>query len=254
MVTLGVDLASQAKRTAVCLIRWDGESADVDCLRTDVTDSDLLELFGRPSQGPDKIAIDAPFGWPENFVRAIHAYSSSTVWSSVDDSHLRLRRTDRVVREKKRLVPLSVSADWIAMTAMRAARLLARVAGDGEAIDRSGGGRFVEAYPAAALMTWGLPCRGYKGPGKEEVRAKLVDDLAEKVGLRLTFSDEVRSRCRESDDMLDALVTALVARAAAIGCCEPIADEDGRLARQEGWIALPQSDSLARLTTIRPDS
>ncbi len=141
MVTLGVDLASQAKRTAVCLIRWDGESADVDCLRTDVTDSDLLDLFGRPCQGPDKIAIDAPFGWPEDFVRAIHTYSTSTVWRSVDDSHLRLRRTDRVVREKTRLVPLSVSADRIAMTAKRAARLLARVAGDGEAIDRSGGGR-----------------------------------------------------------------------------------------------------------------
>ena len=55
-------------------------------------------------------------------------------------------------------------------------------------------------------------------------------------------------------DMLDALVAALVARAAAVGCCEPIADADGRLARQEGWIALPQSDSLARLATIRPDS
>ena len=51
----------------------------------DVTDSDLLDLFGRPGQGPDKIAIDAPFGWPEDFVRAIHTYSTSTVWPSVDD-------------------------------------------------------------------------------------------------------------------------------------------------------------------------
>ena len=256
MVTLGVDLASQAKRTAVCLIRWDGESADVDCLRTDVTDSDLLDLFGRPGQGPDKIAIDAPFGWPEDFVRAIHTYSTSTVWPSGDDSHLRLRRTDRVVREKTDLVPLAVAADRIAMTAMRAARLLARVAGDGEAIDRSGDGRFVEVYPAAALRTWGLPWKGYKGPGpeKRKKRAEIVAGLAEKAASWLTRSEEVRCRCRESDDMLDALVAALVARAAAIGWCEPIPDEDSGLAEKEGWIALPQSDSLARLTTIRPDS
>ena len=150
MVTLGVDLASQAKRTAVCLIRWDGESADVDCLRTDVTDSDLLELFGRPGQGPDKIAIDAPFGWPEDFVRAIHAYSTSTGWPSV-------------------------------------------VAGDGEAIDWSGGGRFVETYPAAALRTWGLPSKGYKGPGpqKRKKRAKIVAGLAKEAGSWLTRTEEV---------------------------------------------------------------
>ena len=221
-----------------------------------MTDSDLLDLFGRPGQGPDKIAIDAPFGWPEDFVLAIHTHSTSTDWPSVDISHLRLRRTDRVVREKTRLVPLSVSADWIAMTAMRAARLLARVAGDGEAIDRSGGGRFVETYPAAALWKWELPWKGYKGPGpeKRKKRAEIVAGLAEEAGSWLTRTEGVESGCLDSDHMLDALVAALVARAAAVGCCEPIADVDGRLARQEGWIALPQSDSLARLATIRLDS
>ena len=132
-----------------------------------MTDSDLLELFGRPGQGPDKIAIDAPFGWPEDFVRAIHAYSTSTVWPSV-------------------------------------------VAGDGEAIDRSGGGRFVETYPAAALSIWELPWKGYKGkkPDRRKNRAELVAGLAEEAGSWLTRTAE----------------------------------------------ALPQSDSLARLATIRPDS
>ncbi len=132
-----------------------------------MTDSDLLELFGRPGQCPDKIAIDAPFGWPEDFVRAIHTHSTSTDWPSV-------------------------------------------VAGDGEAIDRSGGGRFVEAYPAAALRIWELPSKGYKGPGpqKRKKRAEIVAGLVEEAGSWLTRTAE----------------------------------------------ALPQSDSLARLTTIRPDS
>ena len=47
--------------------------------------------------------------------------------------------------------------------------------------------------------------------------------------------------------MLDALVAALVARAAVIGCCEPIPPGDRALAMEEGWIALPRSGSLADL-------
>ena len=209
MITLGVDLASKPKRTAVCRIHWDGLSTHVDCLRTGVTDEDLIDLFGHPGMVPKKIAIDAPFGWPEDLVCAIHAYSSSVVWTPVDDPHLRLRRTDRVVKEKTGLTPPSVSADWIAMTAIPAARLLAAVVRDGEAIDTSDDeGRVVETYPAAALRIWGLPWKGYKGtdPGKEQKRAEMVATLAEEVGSWLTL---VESQRRESDDMLDPLVAAL---------------------------------------------
>jgi len=258
MVTLGVDLASQAKKTAACLIRWDRGSAHVECLRIGMEDPALLDLFARPNTGPDKIGIDAPFGWPGDFVQAIHEHRNSMHWPSVDSvdvSRLRLRRTDFAVRKKARLTPLSVSADKIAMTAMRVARLLAKVHDDGEDVDRSGKtGRFVEVYPAAALKRWRLEFKSYrgKGPEKEDKRDKLVCDLERKTGLKLT--DEVRSGCRGSDDKLDALVAALVTRAAAIGCCEPIPDEDREHAGKEGWIALPRSDSLARLATECPDS
>ena len=44
--------------------------------------------------------------------------------------------------------------------------------------------------------------------------------------------------------MLDALVVALVARAAAIGRREPIPMGDHELAQREGWVALPQRESL----------
>lgn len=253
MVTLGVDLASQAKKTAACRIRWDGGSADVECLRIGLDDPALLDLFGHPDTGPDKIGIDAPFGWPGDFVQAIQEHWNSMHWPSIDRvdvSRLRLRRTDRAVKKKVRLTPLSVSADKIAMTAMRAARLLAKVHDDGEDVDRSGETcRFVEVYPAAALKRWGLPFKSYKGkgPDKADKRDNLVCDLAKETGLNLT--DKVRSGCRESDDKFDALVAALVTRAAAIRCCEPIPDEDREHAAKEGWIALPRSDSLARLAT-----
>ena len=247
MITLGVDLASQPERTATCRIRWRTASAavDVDALSKGATDERLLELF----RGADKIGIDAPFGWPVTFVQAIHGYSTATVWPTCDVADLRFRRTDRVVWERLGRWPLSVSADRIAMTAMRAARLLAEVADEGEVIDRSGGGRFVETYPAAALSIWGLRSKGYKGKNEEAtaVRVEIVDGLAEKLGSGLILSEEVRGKCLESDDMLDALVAALVARSAARGRCEPIATEDCGLAKREGWIAVPHADSLGRL-------
>lgn len=216
--------------------------------RIGLEDSDLLELFGRRDTGPDKVGIDAPFGWPVDFVGAIHAHATYMHWPHVNNSQLRLRRTDRAVRREVGLTPLSVSADWIAMTAMRAARLLAKVYEAGEDVDRTGrNGRFVEVYPAAALKTWGLPFQSYKstGPEKEDKRDELVCDLAKETGLNLT--DGVRHGCRESDDKFDALVAALVTRAAATRRCEPIPDEDRAHAEKEGWIALPLTDSLARL-------
>ena len=218
MLTLGVDLASQPKRTATCLTCWDSTSARVEKLSMGTTPSDLYELFGRT----DKIGIDAPFGWPARFARAIANYSTSMVWPSVDVSQLRFRRTDEVVKERLGRWPLSVSSDLIAVPAMRAVRLLAKTAATGEAIDRSGGGRFVETYPTAALSVWGFPSRGYKGARGAGVRAQLVSRFAKQTMAWLILSEEDWSRCRTSGDVLNALVVALVARTGAIGCCEPI--------------------------------
>ena len=243
MVTLGVDLASQPQRTATCLIRWDRGSACVETLSLGATDAELHELFGRA----DKIGIDAPFGWPAPFSRAVAEYQSETVWPSTGVPQLRFRRTDEFVRETLGRWPLSVSSDLIAVPAMRAVRLLAEVAATGEAIDRSGGGCFVEVYPAAALHVWGFPSRGYKRTKGAAVRARLVSDLAERTADWLTLSEEDWDRCTASDDVLDALAAALVARAAALGHCEPIPSGDHELAQEEGWIALPQKGSLGQL-------
>jgi len=244
MVTLGVDLASQPKRTATCLIRWDSGGSRVERLSLGASDADLHELFGRA----EKIGIDAPFGWPAPFTRAVAAYSAETVWPSADVPRLRFRRTDEFVRERLNRWPLSVSSDLIAVPAMRAVRLLAEVATAGEAIDRSGTGRFVEVYPAAALHVWGFPSRSYKRTKGEAVRTRLVNDLAERTSDWLTLSEEDWDRCTASDDVLDALVAALVARAASKGCCEPIPPSDRELAKEEGWIALPRTGSLRQLT------
>ena len=118
MLTLGVDLASQPKRTATCLICWDRKPAVVTSFSVCATDCDLLDLFGRA----DKIGIDAPFGWPARFVRAIHGNSTSTDWPTVDICQLRFRTTDQVVRKKLKRWPLSVAIQTMLST--RSWRLL----------------------------------------------------------------------------------------------------------------------------------
>jgi hypothetical protein len=50
-----------------------------------------------------------------------------------------------------------------------------------------------------------------------------------------------------SDDVFDAIVCALVARAKALGRCHSVAATHREAAAREGWIAIPAPDSLAGL-------
>ncbi len=63
----------------------------------------------------------------------------------------------------------------------------------------------------------------------------------------MQWAPGAREACIESDDALDALLAALIARAAALGLTVPPGADDLELARREGWIHLPQKDSLAAL-------
>jgi hypothetical protein len=64
----------------------------------------------------------------------------------------------------------------------------------------------------------------------------------------LAWDPGARQACVESDDCPDAVLCAVVARAAALGQTEPPPVEALELARVEGWIHLPRSGSLARLS------
>jgi len=112
------------------------------------------------AKGRQKVAIDASFGWPRAFVDALDAHRRFEAWPAPDDgapetyrAALSFRATDRVVMHTRR--PLSVSTDKLGVTAMRCAHPLHRWSLAGESVDRAGGKRFVEVYPAAALARWG---------------------------------------------------------------------------------------------------
>jgi hypothetical protein len=254
-VTVGVDLASQADDTAVCIIRWGSQAAAVDALGKGYLDGRRLDddaLVDILKHG-DKAAIDAPFGWPEPFITAISAAPGDWPLRPGDRrAPLERRTTDFLIHERTGKTPLSVSTDRIAYCAMRCASLLGVLDAA-----RDGSGAVVEAYPDAALRCW-LPALfvgtvpSYKTKNSDaafERRELLLAGLLDQLGDGLKISDAHRFAIAASDDCLDALVCALIARAAERGCTVlPKTPEHQRLASVEGWIHLPEHDSLRTLT------
>jgi len=251
MLSVGIDVASQDARTAICSIRWGDEHARIEPLGVrGATDAEIR----RRVEAADRVGVDIPLGWPNAFVDAVARHHRGEAWPApvegADMISLRLRETDRwLTRHARRpsepaarCHPMSVSTNLIAIPAMRMARVLGP-------IDRSGVGKVVEVYPAAALFVWGLPHRRYKGarPDRREVRHTLVHQLRTRARWLVAANDDDWERVRENDHELDALIASLVARAKACGLCDEDYAVTSANARTEGWIALPLPDALDRL-------
>jgi hypothetical protein len=263
MITLGIDLASQPEKTALCAIEWTGPPVIRVLCRGKYEGTKLHDKFlitamrglrfdfgGVPIS---KTAIDAPFGWPEPFLEAVVAHQHGDGWPSGMDNPrapFERRATDRFVHRRAKKTPLSVSADKIASPAMRCAVLLAdlRYHHGPEAVDRSGSGMVCEAYPDPALRRWTGDHRvelglreSYKGPECSARRGELTEVVTERSGL--LDPDRLLDGCVDEDDYLDALVCAFVARATCLRRTLPPDDADEeRLAHLEGWIHLPDCE------------
>lgn len=245
MLTIGVDLAAEPRKTAIAQISWEADSARVIDLRLGVDDAHLVTALA----GADKVGIDCPLGWPQAFVAFVAEHQNGDVQIPVDvfgkawRRTLAYRLTDEAVRAATGLIPLSVSADKIAHPAMRAAVLLAMLTDVlGAPVQRDGGGVVVEVYPAASLATWRLPHRGYKGvsPANVQARSHLLASLHTAAPWLDLGAHE--AACRASDDAPDAVIAALTARAAALGRTTAPSPEQSPTAQREGWIALPTLD------------
>jgi predicted nuclease with RNAse H fold len=240
-VTVGIDVASQPAGTAACHVHWEQGGATVISVEHDVDDSRLAALLVAPVA---RIGLDVPLGWPDRFVEAVGRHHAGRPFGASPAARLARRETDRWVQESIHQLPLSVSTDRIAYPAMRVARVLGELAG--AAVDRSGTGRIVEVYPAAALRQWGLPHRGYKGRAGRPALTALLDSLRQRSPW-LTAGAATWSETTRTDHSFDALVCALVARARQLDLCHAIPDGMQDAAAREGWIAVPLSGSLERL-------
>ncbi|MFF4501306.1 DUF429 domain-containing protein [Streptomyces sp. NPDC001401] len=254
-VTVGIDLAASARRTAVCRVVWGDDGALAVEFLAPQGDEDLLALV----RAADKTGLDCPLGWPSSFVATVLAHHEgirlppAARFEERTDGRpgldaLRFRLTDDLTWKATAMrPPLSVSTDLLGVVALRAARLLDALAAAGTPVPRDGSGPLAEVYPAAALRLWGIrPARSYKnaGPEAREVREHIVRSIEDGLGLPLT--EPVRAQCIDSHDHLDALVCALVARAVLVGDTRwPDTTEERAAAGQEGWIHLPGGELAA---------
>jgi predicted nuclease with RNAse H fold len=239
VITVGVDLAADPKRTAVAVVEWTGRRAKLLELLTSADDDAIIDR----AVTAEKTGIDCPLGWPDDFVDFINDHHTGSVATTVVDPAARLplryRATDLHLIKERLGRPLSVSSDLIGVCAMRAAGLLTAMTKAGIEVDRSGvRGGVAETYPAAAIKHWGLTQAGYKGASKLAALGAMVDGLRTALP-ELSLGKHVEL-CRSSDDAFDALVCALVARATTQyrGTVQ-IPRGLVQRARREGWIAVP---------------
>lgn len=241
MKTLGVDLAAATRKTAVAVIEWEPDTARLTHLALDVDDQDIVELFG----SCDMTGVDCPVGWPDALIPFLTGHLNFDADPVLEYDGIAGRRllayrdTDRFVTRETGLIPLSVSADRLAHPAMRCAVIQAKIGALHGPQARDGSGRLAEVYPAASLKIWGLNGRGYKGRGVLE---------AERLGLLLAALEEQapwldlgghRGTLAGSDDLFDAVIASLTARAAARRRTLLPDGSHARAARSEGWIHLP---------------
>jgi len=254
--TIGVDLSSSKAFTACVTLEWGGGGALVGQPLVGIDREELAAYLA----GGDWIGIDAPFGWPQPMVEAIHGYSSEAPWSEPGKESFRYRASDLHLRELvleqagEKFSPLSVASDSLAVTACRTAQLREDgFASSGRRFDRAGADRILEVHPRAALLLWGLNYKGYKtgrDASRREAEAAARADLLSVIGSQapwLRWAPGAHQACLDSDDALDALLAALIARAAALGWTTPPPSELLELARLEGWAHLPAPETLPLL-------
>lgn len=238
---VGLDLAAQDRRTGLAVLREPDPASGALVLEEARTGADDVFIADRV-RGAEKVGVDVPVGWPRGFVELLAAQAAGTLsppGSTGDEWRrgLAMRETDRAVHARTGLTPLSVSTDRIAHPALRWAGIEARLREEGIDVARDGTGRICEVYPAAALRRWGLPHRGYKGTGGRAARRGLVEALGERFPLLDWAGHD--AACVEVDDVLDAVIAALMAREVARGRAVPPPDPLREAALVEGWIWLP---------------
>ena len=276
MITLGIDLATEPSKTALASIKWEnGHATVVELCRGKTKDGQPLtdEVLVDRIQQAHLTGIDCPFGWPDPFIVFLNAQAGEGgVFKAPDDldqrRQLAYRLTDINVGQEVAKkwgqdnelgevnqwahMPLSVSSNFLGLTAMRMASLSAKLATVGTTIDKSGNsGKVIEVYPAASLAMWGLPNKGYKGADKRGDLGELVDKLQSEapwLDLEDEQEDEHLKLCRKWDDAFDALIASLTARAHHVQGGPDIGKLSARVVEREGWIVLPRGE-LADLPT-----
>lgn len=254
--TIGINLSAAAKFTTLIAIEWKDGGAWVSEAIVDLEDD---ELIGYLSSG-DYTGVYAPFGWPVAMVEAVSSYTNSDQWQRASRREFRHRKTEGFVHDvlqaevDQELWPQSVSCDRLALQARRMAQLREQLFSEtGKRFDRAGGDHIIEVYPPGASLLWGMGNHLGNGNSKlpevDDKPGKEFIERAEAAAPWLQWKDGKRGICLKNDHTSDALLAALVARAAELNLTIPPENGEADLAPREGWMHLPSKDSLSALTT-----
>ena len=228
---IGVDMASQPANTGLVVLEAHTVSDQLSVVeaRGRATDTEILAAI--TASRDHVVAIDAPLGWPTRFREQMHHWSLRE-WNDEIRNDLIYRATDLFVnRDLKLGSPLSVSANLIAIPAMRTRALLTHL----EITALDGSERVYETYPAASLRVWHLDGIRYKGRhATPEGRVQLLRALVD----RWNIQGVDLSALTVNDHVLDALICALTARE-VLNHPREIPEAYRTLAREEGWIHVP---------------
>jgi hypothetical protein len=254
--TIGINLSAAAKFTTLVAIEWHDKEAWISEAMVDLEDD---ELIGYLSSG-ERIGVYAPFGWPVAMVEAVASYTNSDQWQRASRRQFRHRETEAFVHDvlqseaDQELWPQSVSCDRLALQARRMAQLREQLFTEtGKRFDRAGGDHILEVYAPGASLLWGLHSHAANGleipPDASEKPGLLFIERIEASAPWLHWKEGKRGVCLKNEHTSDALLAALVARAAELDLT--IKPENGHLdlARREGWMHLPSKGSLPALAT-----
>lgn len=256
--SLGIDLATTNGATGVCEVDWRSRTSVVSVGQP--SNDELRRRIQTVSTTGGWTAIDAPFGFPAAFSRAVGEWRHEGRVTTASDADIIRRVTDRhvqarqaalpiEVRGRRPMWPLSSVVERITPTTVRTMQLLSSLA-DGGVVDRIGSEtKVVEAYPIAALRLWGVSTADYKTNAKDA--DLILEHVCEQTGITMPVG-YTSLRPALKHDAVDALVCALVARVAEVDGRtgpDPITcGSDMVTIREEGWIHLPpEGHSLQEL-------
>ncbi len=235
MLTWGLDLSTNKAKTAAVALDWStpGEARVVDVHRP-LRAVDIAPLISK--HGSSRWAVDVPFGWPDLFVELMadrhkrplpaEAMPAAANWERWRTRQVAQRLTDRFLTDDPRIKtrPLPASFQLLGATAAMWVLVEAQLVSLEVEIDRAGlEGTVCETYPAAALSAWGFG------------RAKQTwPQLQANFGF--LAADEHLDGQLASDDVCDAVVCALVARARDLDRTIGPPGDQVAASRREGWI------------------
>ncbi len=234
-LTWGLDLSTNKAKTAAVAIDWTRPGvARVVNVRHPLPAADIAPLIAE--HRASTWAVDVPFGWPDHFVALMadrhqgplpaQAMPAAADWEKWRTRQVAQRRTDRFLTDDPRIKtrPLPASFQLLGATAAMWVLVEAQLVSLGVRVNRAGlDGTVCETYPSAALAAWGL--------GK----AKQTWHELQSSFTFLTADEKILNHSA-SDDVCDAVVCALVARARNLGLTIAPPPDALAAAQREGWI------------------